>query len=37
MRSRAVYLPRSCCFSSASGAEWTAASRSSLSWASFSS
>ena len=36
-RSRAVYLPRACCFSSASGAECSAASRSSCSWASFSS
>ena len=30
MRSRACSLPRACCFSSASGAEWSAASRSSL-------
>src|SRR6478752_73395 len=30
-RSRAVYLPRACCFSSASGLEWTAAWRSSSS------
>ena len=37
MRSRAVYLPRSCCFCSASGLGWTAASRSSFSWASRSS
>src|SRR3954447_16846830 len=38
MRSRAVSLPFSCCFSTAfSEAEWTAASRSSWSWASFSS
>src|SRR3954470_2509224 len=37
MRSRAVYLPRSCCLRSASGAEWTAASLSSWSWESFSS
>src|SRR6478735_7164676 len=37
IRSRAVYLPRSCCLASASGDECTAASRSSLSWASFSS
>ena len=36
-RSRAVYLPRACCFSSASGDEWAAAWRSSWSWASFSS
>src|SRR5919201_2640228 len=37
-RSRAVSLPLSCCFSTAcSEAEWTAASRSSCSWASFSS
>ena len=37
-RSRAVYLPCACCFSTAaSGAEWIAASRSSSSWASFSS
>ena len=36
-RSRAVILPRSCCFSSASGLVWAAASRSSFSWASFSS
>ena len=37
IRSRAVSLPRACCFSSASGEECMAASRSSLSWASFSS
>ncbi|CAA9482488.1 MAG: hypothetical protein AVDCRST_MAG12-1594 [uncultured Rubrobacteraceae bacterium] len=37
MRSRAVYLPLACCFSSASGEEWAARSRSSSSWASFSS
>ena len=37
IRSRAVILPRSCCFSSASGEECMAASRSSWSWASFSS
>src|SRR6185312_1027064 len=37
-RSRAVSLPFSCCFSTAfSEAEWIAASRSSWSWASFSS
>ena len=36
-RSRAVSLPRSCCLRSASGAECDAASRSSWSWASFSS
>ena len=36
-RSRAVYLPRSCCLASASGAECRACSRSSCSWASFSS
>ena len=36
-RSRAVYLPRACCFSSASGAECSAAARSSCSCASFSS
>ena len=37
MRSRAVILPRACCLASASGDEWTAASRSSCSWPSFSS
>ena len=37
IRSRAVSLPLSCCFSSACGLVWTACSRSSLSWASFSS
>ena len=37
IRSRAVCLPRSCCFSSASGDEWTAASRSSCRCASRSS
>ena len=38
IRSRAVSLPFACCFSTAfSEAEWIAASRSSWSWASFSS
>jgi hypothetical protein len=38
IRSRAVYLPLACCFSTADSlAEWIAASRSSVSWASFSS
>ena len=32
-RSRAVYLPRSCCLASASGELWIACSRSSWSWA----
>ena len=37
IRSRAVSLPRSCCFSSACGFVWMACSRSCWSWASFSS
>ena len=36
-RSRAVSLPLACCFSSAWGLVWAACSRSSWSWASFSS
>ena len=37
IRSRAVSLPLACCFSSACGLVWAACSRSSWSWASFSS
>ena len=37
IRSRAVSLPLECCFSSACGLVWIACSRSSSSWASFSS